>query len=103
MLVDAAHGAHLGFLDIFPPSAVRCGADITVISLHKTLPALTQTALALFNSDRLDESRLRLGLAIYQTSSPSYVLLSSIDRCVRLLHREGERLFGEYAKNLSVV
>jgi arginine/lysine/ornithine decarboxylase len=101
VLVDAAHGAHLGFSEAFPPSAVRCGADIAVVSLHKTLPALTQCALALLNSDRLDESRFQANLSIYQTSSPSYVLLSSIDRCVRLLLEEKDRLFGEYAGNLT--
>lgn len=102
VLVDAAHGAHLGFSKGFPPSPARCGADITVVSLHKTLPALTQSALALFNPGRLDESRFAAALSIFQTSSPSYVLLASIDKCVRLMTEEKDRLFEAYEKNLAV-
>jgi len=101
VLVDAAHGAHLGFSKAFPPGPARCGADITVVSLHKTLPALTQSALALFNPGRLDESRFAAALSIFQTSSPSYVLLSSVDACIRLLTEEKERLFEAYEENLA--
>jgi arginine/lysine/ornithine decarboxylase len=103
VLVDAAHGAHLGFSKSFPPDPVRSGADIAVVSLHKTLPALTQCALALFNSDLFDETQLRAALSIFQTSSPSYVLLSSIDACVRILQEEKESLFDAYVRNLAAL
>ena len=100
VLVDAAHGAHLGFSRYFPPDPSGEGADIAVVSLHKTLPALTQSALALVNSGRVDTRRLQAELSIFQTSSPSYVLLSSIDACVELLHRDKDRMFGAYECNL---
>jgi arginine decarboxylase len=100
VLVDAAHGAHLGFSGFFPPDAIGCGADLAVVSLHKTLPALTQSALALYNSKIVDESRFRAALSVYQTSSPSYVLLSSVDACVRLLFKDGINLFEYYVENI---
>jgi arginine/lysine/ornithine decarboxylase len=100
VLVDAAHGAHFGFSDFFPPSPVSCGADIVVTSLHKTLPALTQCALLQVSGGLIDEDRLAQALAVFQTSSPSYVLLSSIDRCVRFLDCEKDTLFAAYEKNI---
>ena len=54
-LVDEAHGAHLGFSPAFPGGAVAAGADIVIQSLHKTLPSLTQTALAHWNRGLVDE------------------------------------------------
>lgn len=100
VLVDAAHGAHLGFSDFFPHGPVFCGADIVVTSLHKTLPALTQCALAHVHGDLIDENRLAAELAVFQTSSPSYVLLSSIDCCVRILSSDKTALFRTYAENI---
>lgn len=78
LLVDEAHGAHFPFHDNFPKNAIAQGADCSVVSLHKTMPALTQTALLLTN-DEMRESELQEALAFFQTSSPSYVLMSSID------------------------
>lgn len=82
LLVDGAHGAHLGFCDEFPVNPVKCGADMVVMSLHKTLPSLTQTALLHLCSDRVDENKIEKSLSIFETSSPSYVLLASIDACM---------------------
>ena len=82
LLVDAAHGAHLGFLDPAVPSPVSCGADVTVMSLHKTLPALTQTALIVQRGSLCDPEELAAALAIFETSSPSYPLMVSADGCV---------------------
>ena len=82
LLVDAAHGAHFPFHQAFPPSAMDCAADYCVVSLHKTLPALTQTALLLTNDDE-SVPLLQSALTFFQTSSPSYVLMSSIDTCLR--------------------
>lgn len=100
VLVDAAHGAHFGFSDYFPQSPVTCGADIVITSLHKTLPALTQCALALVSGSLIDDDKLASALAVFQTSSPSYVLMSSIDSCLRLLDREGPALFDTYTEHL---
>ena len=99
LLVDEAHGAHFPFSDSFPESAVQCGADAAVVSLHKTLPAMTQTALLLTNDDALAKE-LKRQLSVFETSSPSYVLLASIDRCLEFL-THSERAFDEYVGRLT--
>jgi arginine decarboxylase len=101
LLVDEAHGAHLGFSDAFPGEALKCGADIVVMGLHKTLPALTQCALLHVGGSLIDETKIARELAVYETSSPSYVLLASIDSCIRLLIDQGEALFYAYTENLK--
>lgn len=101
LLVDSAHGAHFGFSPHFPASAVTSGADLVVMSLHKTMPALTQTALLHICTDTVDKSKVAEALALFETSSPSYVLLASIDRCLRLIAESGERLFTEFYENMS--
>ncbi len=88
LLVDEAHGAHLGF-GRFPESAVSLGADLVVQSLHKTLPALTQTAVLHICSPRIDPAVVRRYTAMFQSSSPSYLLSASIDGCVGYLEQEG--------------
>lgn len=92
LLVDEAHGAHLGLSPDFPPSAITQGADMVVQSLHKTLPSLTQTAMLHLCSDRVDPDELGFRLSVYQTSSPSYLLMASIDSCVQLLTEEKDLL-----------
>ena len=79
VIVDEAHGAHFAFHEDFPESAVKQGADIVINSTHKTLPALTQTALLHVQGRLIDRSRLKDYLGVYQTSSPSYLLMASID------------------------
>lgn len=101
LIVDEAHGAHFGMHPIFPESSVTSGADLVIHSLHKTLPALTQTALIHVNGSLTDRWRLRRLLGIYQTSSPSYVLMASIDHCVSLLLKRGNELFDDYAHRLE--
>jgi len=100
LLVDSAHGAHLGFSEIFPQSPVTLGADIVVMSLHKTLPALTQCSLLHICTERADIEQTKKMLYILQTSSPSYVLMASIDYCLRLLKSDSKKLFAEYEKSL---
>ena len=99
LIVDEAHGAHFGFHPAFPESAANCGADIVVQSLHKTLPALTQSALLHLNGSLVSADRIRRYLDIYQTSSPSYVLMASMDECVRLISERGEGLFEEAVRS----
>ncbi len=96
LIVDEAHGAHL---DLVPggQGAVAAGADLVIHSLHKTLPAMTQTALLHVNGDRVDRGRLRRYLAMLQSSSPSYVLMASMDSCVRFLEAHGEERFSFFA------
>ena len=99
LFVDEAHGAHFPFSDRFPRSAITCGADASVVSLHKTLPAMTQTALLLTNSEELSKG-LKRRLSVFETSSPSYVLLASIDRCLSFL-KHSDEAFDEYTERLS--
>lgn len=101
LIVDEAHGSHLKFGREFPQSAVDCGADIVIQSVHKTLPALTGTALLHICSDRISSEAVRERLQIFQTSSPSYVLTSSVDTCFDVLEKDGERLFFEYGRRLE--
>ncbi len=100
LLVDEAHGAHFGFSGMFPENAVTSGADAVVMSLHKTLPAMTQTALLHVCSDRVDIERLKYMLSVFETSSPSYILMASIEKCVSLLKNCGRELFAAYEENL---
>lgn len=92
VIVDAAHGAHFFLDERFPKDAVAGGADIVIHSIHKTLPALTQTALLHVQGDLIDRTRLRRFLQIYQTSSPSYILLAGIEQCISILENEGKAL-----------
>ncbi len=100
VLVDAAHGAHLGILPGFPRGAVESGADIVIHSLHKTLPSLTQTALA-HAADEQTALGLAEALDVFQTSSPSYLLMASIDGCLRLIEERGEELSARWLERLS--
>ncbi len=101
LIVDEAHGAHFGFHSYFPESAVKKGADLVVQSMHKTLPSLTQTALLHVCSDRADINRIRMQLSMFQTSSPSYLLMASMSRCLHLMEEKKEILFSEYAVKLE--
>ncbi len=98
VLVDEAHGAHFPFSDSFPVEAIQCGADVAVASLHKTLPSLTQTALLLTSNEELINP-LAENLAIFETSSPSYVFMSSIEKCLDFC--ENASAFDEYIKRLN--
>ena len=102
LIVDEAHGAHLGLDERLPESSVRLGADLVVQSLHKTLPALTQTALLHMNGNRVDRNCVRRFLRIYQTSSPSYLLMGSIDHCVRIMRKHSREWFDRYFEELQV-
>lgn len=91
LVVDEAHGAHFALSEKAPKSAVECGADIVINSLHKTLPALTQTALLHVQGTLIDRQKLREYLRVYQSSSPSYLLMASIDACIDHMEREGKK------------
>lgn len=103
LIVDEAHGAHFGFCNAFPESAIKQGADLVIQSLHKTLPALTQTALLHQKGSLVSKARLEKYLSIYQTSSPSYLLMASIDSCLTLLDQKGIELMQNYIKKLETI
>ncbi len=101
LMVDEAHGAHLGFHPGFPKSSVACGADIVVQSIHKTLPAFTQSALLHANSSLIAKDKLLRYLSIYQSTSPSYILMAGMDKCRELLESRGKELFAVYYDMLT--
>ena len=100
LIVDEAHGAHFGFHEAFPENAVAY-ADAVIMSVHKTLPAFTQTAVLCLCSDRIDEKEVEKYLGIYETSSPSYVLMAGIERSLRMVSDGGSELFAAYVEKLS--
>ena len=104
LIVDEAHGAHLGFDGRWPESSVKQGADLVIQSLHKTLPAPTQTAILHVNGELVDRGRLRRFLGIYQTSSPSYIFMAAMEDAIVTTSANREKLFGnfwEYWKGMT--
>lgn len=100
VMVDQAHGAHFGMGEKLPQSAVAQGADLVVESVHKTLPAFTQTALLYVQGELVDRSRLKKYLGIYQTSSPSYPLMAGIEWCMEYCRKEQKKEFVRYEERL---
>ena len=104
VIVDEAHGAHLGIWGgdgFFPDSAIRCGADIVIQSTHKTLPAMTQTALLHVQGDLIDRRKLKEHLAVFQSSSPSYILMESISDALHFCAEHKEELVKAYRQRLD--
>ncbi len=88
--------------EYFPLSAVCQGADLVIQSLHKTLPALTQTAVIHVNGDLVDPDEVSRFMSVFQTSSPSYVLMASIDSCIRYLSSDqGQKDWNQYSHRLA--
>lgn len=100
LFVDQAHGAHFPFSDRFPEEAVKCGADAAVVSLHKTLPSLTQTALLITNNESC-VSDIYENLSVFETSSPSYILMSSIEKCMEYI-TTSKNAFIDYINRLEI-
>ena len=100
LLVDEAHGAHFSPKKgaSFPESAISLGADLVVQSPHKTLCSLTQSAWILGNGKKYSREKLSFYLSVFQTTSPSYPLMLSLEKATTLLEREGEALFSHWKK-----
>ena len=98
LLVDEAHGAHFSPKrgTSFPESAISLGADLVVQSPHKTLCSLTQSAWILGNGQRYSREKLSFYLSVFQTTSPSYPLMLSLEKATTLLEREREALFARW-------
>ncbi len=101
LMVDEAHGAHLGFGEGFPAGALDGGADLVVQSLHKTLPAFTQTGLLHRQGNRVSGERVKHYLDMIQTSSPSYLLMAGLDRCLSLLRPEKRGWMADWRESLE--
>ncbi|GKX32221.1 lysine decarboxylase [Vallitalea longa] len=101
LMVDEAHGSHFKFNDYFPKTSLELGVDIVIQSAHKTLPSLTQSAMLHIKSDKIDSRKLQNALSIFQTSSPSYILMTSLDDCRDMIDTKGSKLFARYVHNLK--
>lgn len=90
LIIDQSHGAHFAFSSELPTPSTE--ADILITSWHKTLPVLTGGAVITCNDDNI-YSKLLSSREMLHTSSPSYITMSSMDTCVRLMARDGEKLY----------
>ena len=106
LIVDQAHGAHLKWLSkkenggAGPVCAEEAGADLVINSIHKTLASFTQSAVLNLNSDRVDRYVLEDKLQAVQSTSPSYLLMASLDISARLLEEHEAVLMKEWNENL---
>ncbi|MDI7247757.1 MAG: aminotransferase class I/II-fold pyridoxal phosphate-dependent enzyme [Bacillota bacterium] len=93
-VVDEAHGAHLPFHEALPLSALEAGADAVVSGAHKSLPAMTQASFLHLNlrSGAVDPEAVRRALRLIETTSPSYVLMASLDAARRVAATRGREL-----------
>lgn len=101
LLIDEAHGAHLGLSKHLPPTALACGADAVVQSTHKTLPSFSQSSMLHIQGDKIDRDKLKFMLRVHQTSSPSYLLLSSLEFAVTIYREEGKQLMEDLLANIG--
>lgn len=101
LIVDQAHGAHLKFMAGEPLAAEECGADIVVNSTHKTLCSFTQSAVLNYNSDRVEQYILEDKLQAIQSTSPSYLLMASLDINADVLENHGKELFAQWQANIE--
>ncbi|MDP5338967.1 MAG: aminotransferase class I/II-fold pyridoxal phosphate-dependent enzyme [Nodularia sp. (in: cyanobacteria)] len=92
LLVDEAHGAHFAFHPDLPPSALAAGADLTVQSTHKVLGAMTQASMLHIQGNRIDIDRVNKALQLVQSTSPSYILLASLDAARQQMALSGKAL-----------
>ncbi len=89
LIVDEAHGAHLGFHPDLPRPSVQMGADAAAQGVHKTAGSFSQGAMLHLKGDRVQLKKVRQYLRLLQTTSPSYLLLSSLDAARFVLANEG--------------
>ncbi|MUG99053.1 aminotransferase class I/II-fold pyridoxal phosphate-dependent enzyme [Scytonema sp. UIC 10036] len=102
LLVDEAHGAHFAFHPQLPTPALAAGADLTVQSIHKVLGAMTQASMLHIQGNRIDPDRVSKALQLVQSTSPSYILLASLDAARQQMALHGKELMSrtlELAEN----
>lgn len=92
LLVDSTHGAHFGFSERLPKSALRSGADGVVLGTHKTLNAFTQCSMLHIKGKLLDAKRISNALNVLATAEPNYLLLASLDNARAQMEAQGEQL-----------
>lgn len=92
LIVDEAHGPHLGFNDRLPVSAMQAGADMCAQSTHKIIGSLTQSSLLQVKDERIDVNRVQQVMNLLQTTSPSYILMASLDVARMQIATKGREL-----------
>ena len=102
VIVDEAHGAHLGLSNRLPMTALEQGADIVIQSTHKTLPSFTQSSMLHIQGERINQDRLTSILRMIESSSPSYMLMSSLELAVDIYEKKGEFLMEELLHNIDI-
>ncbi|MCC3405400.1 MAG: aminotransferase class I/II-fold pyridoxal phosphate-dependent enzyme [Microcoleus sp. PH2017_10_PVI_O_A] len=95
LLVDEAHGAHFNFHPNLPAPALSAGADLTVQSIHKTLGAMTQASMLHVKGDRINIQKVDRALQLVQSTSPSYLLLASLDAARQQIALHGNELMAQ--------
>lgn len=101
LLVDEAHGPHLAFSDELPLSALEAGADICAQSTHKIIGSLTQGSLLHVKSKFISPKRVQQVLNLLHTTSPSYILMASLDTARRQIALEGKELLSKTVELLT--
>lgn len=100
LLCDEAHGAHFPFSDKFPKSAIESGADLSVISMHKTMFCPNQTAILNLGDCKIKQNTVRSAINMFQTTSPSYIFLAAIEEALELGAKEGVSLTDQIVKKI---
>nr|WP_272507437.1 aminotransferase class I/II-fold pyridoxal phosphate-dependent enzyme [Clostridium aestuarii] len=101
VLVDSAHGAHFGVCEELPENAVKLGADMVVVSSHKTLPSFTQTAY-LHVRNSIDIDKVEFYMKMFLSTSPSYMLMCSMDYGRFYLQEHGKQAYKELIKRTNL-
>lgn len=101
LIVDEAHGAHFGQAEEVPPSALSMGASLVIQSTHKMLTSMHMSSMLHVNDDIVDRERLARVLGMIQSTSPSYLLLGSLDLARRYLVEHGRNHLKETIQRLE--
>lgn len=101
VIIDEAHGAHLGLSEKLPETALSQGADIVIQSTHKTLPSFTQSSMIHIKGNRININKLTNMLTITESSSPSYLLMASLDIAVDIYEKNGFDLMDKLLSNIN--
>lgn len=101
VIVDEAHGAHLQLSNNLPKSAIEQEADIIIQSTHKTLPSFTQSSMMHVKGNRVDTNKIEAMLRFLESSSPSYVLLTSLELAVDIYDNYGIKLMENLLSNIN--
>lgn len=101
VIIDEAHGAHLQLSNNLPKSAIEQDADIIIQSTHKTLPSFTQSSMMHVKGNRVDTNKIEAMLRFLESSSPSYVLLTSLELAVDIYDNYGIKLMENLLNNIN--